>query len=1392
MRSQRRRWLWKILGGGFIGAVVTCTLLLTPPVQGWLVRRWVAMQPGWKVEFEHISLGPTGADARGLSFSTPGIEGSSAPIAVKVALSHLFSRRELRIERLDAKRLRLAITPARMPASPPFDGLLKLLQSPLPWALDTANVTGELDLRGETQSQLKGNFAISGGGLSLKEPGEFSYELSLNSALLPTYGAQTLRSTGKIRLVQDSTHALSRLTLSGDLQLPNLVHGDVIKGDIFIEVVASATGEIYQARLNVGSEMVLQLEASLDATRTELSGHATFNINRSLAAQFSKHELPAIQANGKIEFNVNLATSDLDTAIESNFSMGEWNALFPPLAVVDTLQGHLSTHVQRKAGKLMVSHFKATLHGEQTPFATSLALIVPIDPLAFPESPFARLTLERWPAKWAHPLLGSAELNGTWAIALDRMGTIHMSPEQPLTLGPLAFPSELLASLSPTTLSCSPQLDLSRDRLAMSISDLRLTTPNGDSLDVVLSAVRESATSDVMLRGSMRGVLPTLLAGKSSPFPLVAEASFESQLQGGGPLLHLSAVTGTIQSAGNSKMPPYLSLRLTQPLTLDLAQFTPHAGAVGEENERMQLSVRQLPLNFISRWTPGYEINGTFRTGEFSLSSTSEGGLALHSRTPLEVDDLTVTAEGVNRFHGTTTASLGVAWLGTRLAGKIKEINWTQSSGNHVRGQLGFSVDLATKSGRTIVALDADIPSPPESFKDFAPLQASLRADIQSVTEQFLGASELAIEVNHAAGELLSIKAETPLVFGVSDNGMLVATTASPVPIRVGKIPLTSLRPWLGGLPLTGTLSSSRFELNCQGSQHTLRAISPITAEGVVMPRGEQTPTGRIALSMTPSAEITLLSRLEPKFEMAYSGSIQLSAVRIESEGKQVLEAEASLGFKGNDQLVLGNAVQWTSRLDFASLAPLTKATTWTLPQQGILVTKLGGQLLSAEPIELSTRLSGLPNPDEEGELPPLEFKVRGKISRDDVFTGGAELLLTASRQPSDAAFDIRMNLVDRNLAITSALRSRYFDAGALLKVARAFGGKQTVSRTPSVDSPAKNTNSRASIDKSETPSMPTKPRSESLPYWGALRGSFDLDIGTLRWGHYQIDRVTGHLDATDRSLALHTLGGELFSGRWSGEVQIGHEPEREAGSHGLQANFYIQQFESARVIQSVFPNQIASLDTRLHLRTSVSSYGDTLSELIDRSESNFSLQSESGVMRLAVPKSDRLATAAVFGGTLLLSPELRALGRLLRKFSEMPVDQLTITGHRTAAGEISLDQFRFDSAQLRLLGSGKVLNKDNEPVMNRPLELSLQLAVKDELAVILGGMKLLEKTPAFDGFRNMHQPIALGGLAGDPDTTPLYDLLAKAVSGSRGTWGFLMRKVHAEVKKKNQLVPNE
>ena len=40
----------------------------------------------------------------------------------------------------------------------------------------------------------------------------------------------------------------------------------------------------------------------------------------------------------------------------------------------------------------------------------------------------------------------------------------------------------------------------------------------------------------------------------------------------------------------------------------------------------------------------------------------------------------------------------------------------------------------------------------------------------------------------------------------------------------------------------------------------------------------------------------------------------------------------------------------------------------------------------------------------------------------------------------------------------------------------------------------------------------------------------------------------------------------------------------------------------------------------------------------------------------------------------------------------------------------------------------------------------------------------------------------------GRPDASALYELLARAVDGSRGTWGFIMRKVQREVERQQAL----
>jgi len=217
--------------------------------------------------------------------------------------------------------------------------------------------------------------------------------------------------------------------------------------------------------------------------------------------------------------------------------------------------------------------------------------------------------------------------------------------------------------------------------------------------------------------------------------------------------------------------------------------------------------------------------------------------------------------------------------------------------------------------------------------------------------------------------------------------------------------------------------------------------------------------------------------------------------------------------------------------------------------------------------------------------------------------------------------------------------------------------------------------------------------------------------------------------------------------------------------------------------VQTAFPNELSSVAAKINVAATVHSVGSPPLELLDKAEVSFTADGGPGIVRLQVPKQDTLSTAAAFGGTLLLSPELRALGRLLKKFAEMPVDTLHVSGQRTASGEVQLSELRLVSPQARIVASGNVAAGD-KPLMERPLAVSIDLAAKDETAVILGGMSLLKRKPDEAGYTPMKELFVIGGTPGQPDTRPLYDLLAKAVVGSKGTWGFLMRKMQDEVNK--------
>jgi hypothetical protein len=142
-----------------------------------------------------------------------------------------------------------------------------------------------------------------------------------------------------------------------------------------------------------------------------------------------------------------------------------------------------------------------------------------------------------------------------------------------------------------------------------------------------------------------------------------------------------------------------------------------------------------------------------------------------------------------------------------------------------------------------------------------------------------------------------------------------------------------------------------------------------------------------------------------------------------------------------------------------------------------------------------------------------------------------------------------------------------------------------------------------------------------------------------VEYESYRIDRMQGRLDLRDRELVLSDLSGEMFAVAGAANVRNRLPPENAVADHRLAADFRIEQFESARVVQSAFPNELASVDARIDLHSTLRQSRQRAVRIGRPHEGEFAVDSRQGLVRLTVHKQDMAATAAVFGGTLLLSP---------------------------------------------------------------------------------------------------------------------------------------------------------
>lgn len=1326
------------------GIALTLGALALPPVQAWLVRYAVRSQMGGEVDFNTVRVGPTGATARELRLRLPNFAVEARALRLAVSPWQLLTRQRLAIDAVEASDLQVTALSTDEPSTP-FTGVLADLKAPLDWAVAQADAEGRFIIEQPGAAPLVATFRVRGREFSADKSAPIDVAFSVPGDVVPGWTGRW-QFVGQLAYTPGSAGALGGLTLTGKLTPAD--HADYTALPLAVSVTLQATpdGERYRATLASADAAHPQVETIVEAhfvrASGEIRGDWSFATAPTLIAHLLRRQsLPEAAFAGRGTFVERTRDGTLDAQGEITFRGEHWGRVTDELAHLGAAEGTNTFRVSRRGERWQLDAFDATLT-----VAGSDALVrfrslesQPLVPFRAGEMPWAELEVQRIPLAWAKPFLPALQIeggaiSGAWHARTPRSTELTLTPLRAFSTGNFSVSHPALPATQPLALTLSPVLRLTPDSAQLALHELRFAFERGDFVALNLASTIDFARLSAEVELDWTAELPSLLAGPEQPLPF----AFSGRVTASADEHRATLSQVRAEARLGARDLPVFAAELLEPATFHFAAARIEAG-----NGFAKLAVNSLPLEWLSRFSDGYALSGTLSEGEAVLDFD---GKHFALRTPLP-------------------------WALTGIAVADKTDTWLRDATFELTPRLSVPWPLAaTPDFQADVAGRAVLPEAASIADAAGPMTADVRIAGGRIGGVFrLDAADL--DVRRATGDrLFTLVTERAMAFPAQ------APAGAELPLwfkaQSGRVPLPMFRGYLSeGQEVEGEIEPTEFVAHADWPNATLKATAPVA----------------IALTRFAQKGVTLLENVRFTCEPGAQNAAIVHAAYVENvRGMPAGAAElGSLGsgyimyFGDNYQMPI--ALTYQTQIDLRQWQQQPLADAFSLPATGLITAGYGHDIYNDQKPHFHFALEHVVGADGQ---PVAPLRATATILSDAILAKNEvgmrfEVELATQPRVSKVAFDATLSNADNTVNVNSVLKGDFIDVAEIERListtdrsraASAAAVPVAVAASPATESPA--------------PTEPEEPRALEYPFWLVLRGRFDLELGELARDHYVIHDVRGALTLDADALAVTNLSGRTFDGAWGGDLRIDFSKTEVASPYRARGGFRVQDLDAGRIVAAVYPEEASLFTGRLSLDTEVTSQGAHLFGLMNNSAARFDFRADGGRLRVTVPHAELASTALVFGGAVTFSPEIRALGRLIRTFSDLPVEKLHARGHRDPDGLVSLDEFRVHTPQLRLSATGTWPLKNNADWLTTPFELPVQIEARDEIGVILKGMRLLEKRPGPDGFFRLTRTPKLKGTPGAPDTSEIFDLLAHAADKSSGTFGFLMRKLQKEVQK--------
>jgi hypothetical protein len=817
---------------------------------------------------------------------------------------------------------------------------------------------------------------------------------------------------------------------------------------------------------------------------------------------------------------------------------------------------------------------------------------------------------------------------------------------------------------------------------------------------------------------------------------------------------------------------PVLELHATKAAEFNFKERRLQVGG-SASGEILHFQLHGLPLAWVRPFIQAADISGGMITGGFTVTA-EQNRLLLRAVQPLRVEQLTIVRQGeLLLAKADVSLSAEAVLMAQGIRADISGLTLHTPAGDSLTVQSSIAVPLVLDRPYEVNArYDADLPSLLAPWLPLGPVKAAGETEF-AFTGGKIELRRFKAGVTNAGGVAL-FKAEALRPFSL-DLATRQATTgpssgpradgssaASPEPSRrvdlmhlaLGRLPLEHLRLNQPGTSLGGRVEQGEFVLAADGDKLTLHAVSPFKMAGVSLAQDGQPALTGLVIEALPAFELAGRS--------AGSGETGEATVR-DASGAALLTFKAGV----NQSPATGLRGTLAFNLDLPALFSQPLFAHAQAVSQGHASGEIRLALGGTRQVEARLTVNGLVARESGQTLPVANLSFRGVAQDNGKISVQAPLLLDRAGQRSDLNFSLELTPAGRSYGLDGRLTGEHVELADALAVLGVF-----LASAAEADKPATT---------STQTTGPVNVTADRVPAWSRFNGQLLLDIKSATLGkNWAMTGLTGLMVINPAQVSLQKLEAAFGEkGRLSarGGLNFTADPH----PYQLTGDFSLTEFDAGKLFKAIEPAKPATIEGRFTVSGHVDSRGATMEQTVAQSRGRFELASGQGVFRGLQRTTGRVSMtskavelgASVLGSLLGTNKGTRVaekvagqayfVDQLAQSVGELSYDQLNVRLVRDETLNVTLEDFRLVSSEIRLSGKGTVTYLAGKPLLEQPLDASLAFAGRGKIEQLLGKLHLLDGTRDELDYARTQLPVTVGGTLARPDPSAFFTKIATA-----------------------------